>query len=249
MLRYFSPLPLLHLSSFAPHTTCHPRTGTLRGGAGARGGCGRDRCRGWGGWASAAAHVQEGAWQLLRDLPHLSRDQDVALFPSECHDGAAKPVTHFHTALSSRLSPAHAPPRLGLLPVFSKPEVTQSQPAMFQHTRRCFRVSVLLNAIIPKFCPSPVSPDMSPPCSHRPRIQQSRGSWLGGRWPVFRSYFLTVCSRLPARSLFHLEIMSYGRRNHWKTVVINCSGQARGRIDLSFLWVPSVSCPCQSLGN
>lgn len=149
MLHYFSPLSPLHLSSFAPHTTCH------HGGPGARGGCGRDRCRGWGGWASAAAHVQEGAWQLLRDLPHLSRDHDVALFPSECHDGAAKPVTHFHPALSSRLSLARAPPRLDLLPVFSKPEITQSQPAMFQHTSHCFRVLVLLNAIIPKFCPSP----------------------------------------------------------------------------------------------
>lgn len=183
MLRYFSSLPPLHLSSFAPHTTRHPVQAPSTEGqvleaaaegtrAGAEAGGRRQQ------------HTSEWAGQLLRGLPHLSHHHYAALFPSERCDGAAKPVTHFHTALSSRLSPSHAPPRGGLATCFLKTR-DHPEPAMFQHTTHCFRVLVLLNAIIPKFCPSPVSPDISPPCFPLPQDTAKQSGADSGEGDLF----------------------------------------------------------------
>lgn len=109
---------------------------------------------------------------------------------------------------------------------------------MFQPTTHCFPGLVLLNTIIPKFWPSPVSPDISPPCRHCPSIQQSSAELTRGKVTCFRK----LLSSCPPQ-ITSWKPLSSGSDVLWapqplKNWVINCSGQARGRIDLSFLWAP-----------
>lgn len=54
----------------------------------------------------------------------------------------------------------------------------------------------------------------------------------GGRCLVLRCYFLAAIFTLPARNLFYRKITSYGHRDCWTTMVINCSDQIRRYIDL-----------------